>query len=305
MLLHLDTFVESDDNGRLDALALSDEDRKIWMLFLDGRVCLQDEALEGRCCLGEQKSDFLDGWVDGDHCCAVMCCDALCLLTSTLPTSFFCAQTCQQERLQNHWRGEKGGERRCRKRERRTYRVDRRKHESGPFSGEDGLVPVSLSLSLTGRRSSGQRRRKRQRSQEMSVQKLNAVELQQGTPASASWHRDYADTNTIYVGNLPPEMNEHDLLILFSQYGVPTAVHLARDPQTGRSKRFAFLTYEAWESTVLAVDNFDSWNVTPEHRLRVNHAYYKGRSHADPDRPDEVSRWEQAVKEELLDKDFA
>lgn len=137
----------------------------------------------------------------------------------------------------------------------------------------------------------------------MSVQKLNNTELQQGTPASASWHRDFADTNTIYIGKLPEEMNEHDLLIMFSQYGVPTAVHLARDSYTGKSKCFAFLTYEAWESTVLAVDNFDSWNIAPKNRLRVNHAYYKGRSEGPKD--DEMEKWEKAVQEELLNKDFA
>lgn len=140
----------------------------------------------------------------------------------------------------------------------------------------------------------------------MSVQKLNATELKSGTPASASWHKDYADTNTIWVGNLPSEINEHDLLILFSQYGVPTDIHLARDPETGESKKYAFITFESWESTVLSVDNFDSWNLTPSNRLRVNHAYYKGRNKRDGQNDDdEVDRWERAVKEQLLDKDFA
>lgn len=139
----------------------------------------------------------------------------------------------------------------------------------------------------------------------MSVQKLNNTELQQGTPFSASWHKDFADTNTIYVGHLPQEMNEHDLLILFSQYGVPIAVHLARDPISGKSKKYAFITFESWESTVLSVDNFDNWNITPTDRLKVNHAYYRERSDTNMRNDDQVSKWEKAVKEELLDKDFA
>ena len=68
MLLHLNTLVESDHDSRLDALALSDEDRHVWVLFLDFRVCFENKVLEGRCCLREQKSDFLDGWGDSDHC---------------------------------------------------------------------------------------------------------------------------------------------------------------------------------------------------------------------------------------------
>lgn len=135
----------------------------------------------------------------------------------------------------------------------------------------------------------------------MSVEKLNRVELEKGTQPAASWHRDFRDTNTVYVGNLPEEMNEHDLLIMFSQWGSPTAVRLARDTETGVSRRFAFITYEDWNSTVLAVDNFDSYSIVPGSKLRVNHAYYKGRKVVENDA---VVEWENAVAE-LLKEDMA
>jgi RNA-binding motif X-linked protein 2 len=146
----------------------------------------------------------------------------------------------------------------------------------------------------------------------MSSARLNDTELrllQQGKRynVSASWHADFADTNTILIRGLPQKVNEHDLLILFSQYGVPTNVVLARDSQTGVSKQFGWLTYEDWESTVLAVDNFDGWLMVPGHRLRVDHAYYK-----EPQQRDNTDGsinqnilWQKAVKKDLLNKDFA
>ncbi|OUT21783.1 hypothetical protein CAS74_002761 [Pichia kudriavzevii] len=122
----------------------------------------------------------------------------------------------------------------------------------------------------------------------MSVSRLNAIELAKRTPISASWHRDYEDTNTVYVGGLPLEANEHDLLILMSQFGVPTACVLARDRESGESKGYAWITFEAWESCV--------WQLTI---WIMNHAYYRGCVE-----DGQMGVWQRAVREELLAKDF-
>lgn len=145
----------------------------------------------------------------------------------------------------------------------------------------------------------------------MSTARLNAAELAQKTPLSASWHADFADTPCIFIGNMPEEMNETDLLTLFSQYGVPTHVHIPRDKASGMSRRYAFLTYEDARSCVLAVDNFDGWSVKPGHNLKVTHKYYNrpnwedGADGPGTDLENQDMLWQREVQKQLLDKDFA
>ncbi|QPG75422.1 hypothetical protein FOA43_002776 [Brettanomyces nanus] len=109
----------------------------------------------------------------------------------------------------------------------------------------------------------------------MNVEKLNEAELQEGTPFSASWHQDYRDSSYIFIGNLPAKMNEMDILIVFSQYGVPTFLKLVRDRETGESSRFAFLKYEDFQSSVLAIDNLNGYEIIPGSKLKVDHVRYR------------------------------
>ncbi len=90
----------------------------------------------------------------------------------------------------------------------------------------------------------------------------------------ASWHRDYRDTAYIYVGGLPFELSEGDVVTIFSQYGEPTYINLIRDKETGKSKGFAFLKYEDQRSTDLAVDNLGG-TVIMGKTLKVDHTRYK------------------------------
>lgn len=140
----------------------------------------------------------------------------------------------------------------------------------------------------------------------MSAQRLNSLDKNVDN-VRASWHWDFKDTNTVYVGRLPKEANEHDLLIMMSQWGVPTNVVIGRDRDSGVSKGYAWITYETWESTVLAVDNFDGWELAPNHKLKVNHSYYRDPVSRDDGnfQEDQNTLWQEKVKEELLDKDFA
>lgn len=90
----------------------------------------------------------------------------------------------------------------------------------------------------------------------------------------ASWHSDYKDTAYIYIGGLPFQLSEGDIITIFSQYGEPTFINLVRDKETGESKGFAFLKYEDQRSTDLAVDNLGGTKIM-NRVLRVDHTRYK------------------------------
>ncbi|KAL8979155.1 MAG: hypothetical protein Q9177_006215 [Variospora cf. flavescens] len=108
------------------------------------------------------------------------------------------------------------------------------------------------------------------------IQRLNKLELENGVAPEASWHRDHADSAYIYIGGLPFDLSEGDIVTIFSQFGEPTFVKLVRDKETGKSKGFAFLKYEDQRSTDLAVDNLGGATVMGR-VLKVDHTKYQRR----------------------------
>ncbi|KAG2417325.1 U2 snRNP component IST3 [Aspergillus terreus] len=119
------------------------------------------------------------------------------------------------------------------------------------------------------------------------IQSLNKRELENAVPPEASWHADYRDTAYIYIGGLPYDLSEGDVVTIFSQYGEPVHVNLVRDKETGKSRGFAFLKYEDQRSTDLAVDNLGGATVLGR-MLRVDHVRYKRRD--DEEEGDNVAR---------------
>src|SRR5271169_1024386 len=108
------------------------------------------------------------------------------------------------------------------------------------------------------------------------IKELNKRELENGVSPEGSWHADYRDTAYIYVGGLPFDVSEGDIITIFSQFGEPTFVNLIRDKETGKSKGFAFLKYEDQRSTDLAVDNLGGATIL-NRIIRVDHTRYKKR----------------------------
>ncbi|KAI5791829.1 hypothetical protein EDC01DRAFT_690956, partial [Geopyxis carbonaria] len=106
------------------------------------------------------------------------------------------------------------------------------------------------------------------------IERLNQRELDANIPLSASWHNDWSDTAYVYIGGLPYELSEGDIITIFSQYGTPVHVNLIRDKDSGKSKGFAFLKYEDQRSTALAVDNLGG-AVILGRTIRVDHTRYK------------------------------
>lgn len=99
---------------------------------------------------------------------------------------------------------------------------------------------------------------------------------------NASWHVDYRDTAFIYFGGLPFELSEGDVITIFSQYGEPVFLKLARDRETGKSRGFGWLKYEDQRSTDLAVDNLGGSTIGGR-MVSVDHARYKPRDDDDPE----------------------
>jgi cold-inducible RNA-binding protein len=60
--------------------------------------------------------------------------------------------------------------------------------------------------------------------------------------------------NKIYVGNLPYSTTEDDLNEEFSSAGAVERVQLITDRETGRSKGFAFITFESEDSVQGALE---------------------------------------------------
>jgi len=89
----------------------------------------------------------------------------------------------------------------------------------------------------------------------------------------------------VFVGGLPYDLTEGDVITIFSQYGEVVNIHLpkrraepARDGRqprqapapSGHNRGFGFLMYEDQRSTVLAVDNLNGTKVLGR-TLRVDH----------------------------------
>ncbi|KAH7112843.1 RNA-binding motif protein [Dendryphion nanum] len=112
------------------------------------------------------------------------------------------------------------------------------------------------------------------------IQKLNKRELEEGISTEGSWHTDYRDTAFVYIGGLPFELSEGDIITIFSQYGEPVWIKLARDKETGKSRGFCWIKYEDQRSTDLAVDNLGGATIMGR-LLRVDHTRYKPRDDED------------------------
>ncbi|RDX79208.1 Zinc finger CCCH domain-containing protein 42, partial [Mucuna pruriens] len=102
------------------------------------------------------------------------------------------------------------------------------------------------------------------------IQNINSKEAALGIGEQASWHTKYKDSAYVFVGGIPFDLTEGDLLAVFAQYGEVVDVNLVRDKGTGKSKGFAFLAYEDQRSTNLAVDNLNGAQVLGR-IIRVDH----------------------------------
>lgn len=62
---------------------------------------------------------------------------------------------------------------------------------------------------------------------------------------------------SIYVGNLPFEVDQDDVVEVFNEYGKIKRVHLPMDRETGKKRGFAFVEMETPEEETKAIAALD------------------------------------------------
>lgn len=100
------------------------------------------------------------------------------------------------------------------------------------------------------------------------ISKLSEQDLRSGS--KSSWHDQYRDSAWVFIGGLPYDLTEGDIVCIFSQYGEIVNINLIRDKDSGKSKGFCFLCYEDQRSTVLSVDNLNGIKIL-NRAIRVDH----------------------------------
>ena len=78
-------------------------------------------------------------------------------------------------------------------------------------------------------------------------------------------------TLTLAGGGLSSKLSEGDVIAVFSQVGEIEEMNFQRDARTGKPKGFAFIKFEDARSSILAIDNFNSFKLLGRH-LHVDHA---------------------------------
>ncbi|CAG9792713.1 unnamed protein product [Diatraea saccharalis] len=118
------------------------------------------------------------------------------------------------------------------------------------------------------------------------VLKLSERELSGNS--KTSWHDQYKDSAWIFIGGLPYDLTEGDVISVFSQYGEIVNINLVRDKETGKSRGFAFICYEDQRSTILAVDNLNGIKILGR-TIRVDHCEQYRAPNADMTKVDELT----------------
>ena len=84
--------------------------------------------------------------------------------------------------------------------------------------------------------------------------KLHGKPMRVNKASSAERKNDDVGAN-LFVGNLDPELDEKLLYDTFSAFGVVTQTpKIARDPETGASRGFGFVSYDSFEASDAAIE---------------------------------------------------
>ena len=95
------------------------------------------------------------------------------------------------------------------------------------------------------------------RRRQQNITRLSEQELALASTYESSWHYRYRSNDEIYVGGIADELNEGDMIVVFSQYGRIVDIHMPWNADGDEHQGWCFLKYEDPRSCVLAVDNLN------------------------------------------------
>eukprot|EP00891_Asterochloris_glomerata_P005229 jgi/Astpho2/5229/Aster-04804 len=92
----------------------------------------------------------------------------------------------------------------------------------------------------------------------------------------ASQDKDSADVGAnLFIGNLDPDLDEKQLYDTFSGFGMVVATpKIMRDPDTGASRGFGFVSYDSFEASDRAIEMMHNQYLS-NRAITVSYAYKK------------------------------
>eukprot|EP01028_Stygiella_incarcerata_P005014 TRINITY_DN2165_c0_g1_i2.p1 TRINITY_DN2165_c0_g1~~TRINITY_DN2165_c0_g1_i2.p1 ORF type:complete len:429 (-),score=103.66 TRINITY_DN2165_c0_g1_i2:1801-3087(-) len=102
-------------------------------------------------------------------------------------------------------------------------------------------------------------------------------------PANPTGRRDTGHVVQVYIGNIPPEVDDSVLEEEFSEYQSVLSVRILKD-ENGISRQFGFVTFSSHQEAAQAIDDKNNLSIGGQH-IRVNWANAQKRKTSAPPPP--------------------
>jgi len=83
----------------------------------------------------------------------------------------------------------------------------------------------------------------------------------------------------IYIGNLPRDLEEEELVEMFAEYGDVKCAKIIRDRHTKLSRGYGFIEMSSKDSALKAIDDWDQGSID-DHVIKVKIAYSSQQSNS-------------------------
>jgi len=81
----------------------------------------------------------------------------------------------------------------------------------------------------------------------------------------------------IYIGNLPEDLEEDELIEMFEEYGVVKSVKIIKDRYTKRSRGYAFVKMDDKAAALKAIEEWDQGSIDDQ-IIKVQEARFTRKS---------------------------
>lgn len=93
----------------------------------------------------------------------------------------------------------------------------------------------------------------------------------------------------IYVGNLPQDLEEDELIEMFEEYGKVKSAKIIRDQITNRSRGYAFVKMDDKDAARQAIEDWDQGSIDDQ-IIKVQEAKFSNKGGKRVDRKSDVKR---------------